>query len=190
MGNVRLLVVGTCTVLTLLLCGETIAQERQVYRYVDPDGRIVYSDRAPTAGAKDLQTKRVTGNTISTSEPSLAIQQATERFPVTLFTFSCGPACENALALLNRRGVPFATVNVEEADGQQRLQQLTGELSAPVLQVGDKMVAKGWNEAQWTTMLDQAGYPKTPARRTTQLQRPLHEPVAAQPVVPTTASAK
>src|SRR5687768_11079674 len=109
----KLLVAGGCTVLGLLLCGEPVAQDRQVYRYTDADGRIVYSDRAPTAGAKDLSTRRVRGNTIETSGVPLAVQQASERFPVTLYTFACGVACDNALALLNRRGVPFATVNVE-----------------------------------------------------------------------------
>jgi hypothetical protein len=40
-------------------------------------------------------------------------------------------------------------------------------MTAPVLQVGDKLVAKGYNEARWTTMLDEAGYPKAPAPRRT-----------------------
>lgn len=172
----RLLIVGGCTTLMILLCGEPVAQDRQVYRYTDADGRVVYSDRAPTSGAKDLSTRRVSGNTIETSGLSLAVQQATDRFPVTLYTFACGEPCDNAQALLNRRGVPFATVNVEEGDNVQKLQALTGEQSAPVLQVGDKLVQKGFNEGMWNSMLDQAGYPKTPARRTTQAVRPLSEP--------------
>src|SRR5687768_2469577 len=142
----RLMIVTGCTTLMVLLCGEPVAQDRQVYRYTDADGRVVYSDRAPTSGAKDLSTKRVRGNTIETSEMPIAMQQATERFPVTLYTFNCGATCDNAQALLNRRGVPFSTVNVEEGDGAQRVQALTGETSAPVLQVGDKMIQKGFNE--------------------------------------------
>src|SRR5687767_13709043 len=161
----QLLVAGGCTLLGLLLCGEPVAQERQVYRYVDADGRVVYSDRAPTAPAKDLTTRRVRGNTIDTSEMPIALQQAADRFPVTLYTFNCGPTCDNAQALLNRRGVPYSTVNVEDGDNAQKLQQLTGEMSAPVLQVGDKLIQKGWNEANWNATLDQAGYPKAAARR-------------------------
>jgi len=174
----QLLMVGGCTLLGLLLCGEPVAQERQVYRYVDADGRVVYSDRAPTAPAKDLTTKRVWGNTIETSEMPIALQQATDRFPVTLYTFNCGPTCDSAQALLNRRGVPYTTVNVEEGDGAQKLQNLTGDLSVPVLLVGDKLMQKGFNEARWTSMLDQAGYPKSPAQRTAQAQCPLTEPTA------------
>lgn len=174
----KLLAAGGCAALGLLLGGEPLAQERQVYRYTDADGRVVYSDRAPTSGAKDVSTKRLRGNTIETSEMPLVVQQAAERFPVTLYTFACGPACDNALALLNRRGVPFSTVNVEENDGAERVKTLSGDLVAPVLQVGDKLVQKGFNEAKWNSLLDQAGYPKTPARRTTQPLRPLTEPTA------------
>lgn len=162
----RLLVVTGCTAALVLLCGEPVAQDRQVYRYTDSDGRVVYSDRAPTSGAKDLTARRVNGNTIETSGLPIAVQQATERFPVTLYTFACGEPCDSAQALLNRRGVPFSTVNVDEANNVQKLQALTGEQTAPVLQVGDKLVQKGFNEAKWNAMLDQAGYPKTPARRT------------------------
>ncbi|HVE51242.1 MAG TPA: glutaredoxin family protein [Casimicrobiaceae bacterium] len=181
MKRALLLTVGTCTVATTLFCGQPVAQDKPVYRYVDAEGRVVYSDRAPGSDARDVQRKRVTANTISTSEPSLVVQQASERFPVTLFTFECGLACDNALALLNRRGVPFETVNVNTAEGQQKLQQVSGDLSAPVLQVGDKLVVKGWNETRWNQTLDQAGYPKSPARRSSQGQRPLNEPIEAQP---------
>jgi glutaredoxin len=157
---------GVCIAALLVFAGSALAQERQVYRYVDADGRVVYSDRVPTAGAKDLQTKRVWGNTIETSGMPLALQQAAERFPVTLYTFNCGETCDKATGLLNRRGVPYATVDVEQAGNAEKLQQLTGELNAPVLQVGDKLIAKGFAEPQWNALLDQAGYPKAPARRT------------------------
>ena len=155
-----------CGMLALALAAGAAAQERQVYRYLDPDGRVVYSDRVPAAGAKDVQTKRVYGNTIETNETPIAVRYASERFPVTLYTFPCGEACDSAAALLNRRGIPFATVDVEDANNAEKLKQLTGEMEAPVMQVGDKLIAKGFNEAKWNAMLDQAGYPKTPARRT------------------------
>lgn len=142
------------------------AAQQQLYRYTEPDGRIVYTDRAPPANAKNAQSKRIGANFIETNELTYQAQQATERFPVTLYTFDCGEVCHNAEALLNRRGVPFSTVNVQETEGQTRLQLLTGgELQAPVLTVGDKLIAKGYSETRWQAMLDQAGYPKTPAPR-------------------------
>jgi glutaredoxin len=147
------------------MCATVIAQGQQVYRYVDKDGRVVYSDRAPPADSKDVQAKRLTSNFIESNDVPIATQQAAQKFPVTLYTFACGTLCQNAEGLLNRRGVPFTTVNVEEQKGAEQLKKLTGGQEAPVLQIGDKLIAKGFNEARWTTMLDEAGYPKTSPRR-------------------------
>jgi glutaredoxin len=155
------------------------AQDRQVYRYTDPEGRVIYSDRAPPTDARDVKAKRLGANFVENSQMPLAAQQAMERFPVTLYTFKCGELCQNAEALLNRRGVPFTTVNVEEQKGAEQLKNLTGELQAPVLQVGDKMLAKGYNEQKWQSMLDEAGYPKAPPlRRATSPTRPSEPPTA------------
>ena len=159
---------GIAGAVALVLAAGALAQQpagNQVYRYEDAQGRIVYSDRPPPPDARKTEAKRVGANYIETDAAPLATQQAAERFPVTLYTFGCGEVCQSAEALLNRRGVPFTSVNVEEPANAARLQALTGEMTAPVLQVGDKLVAKGYNEARWTTMLDEAGYPKAPAPR-------------------------
>jgi len=148
----------------LAVAGGAFAQA-QVYRYTDTDGRTVYSDRPPSSDVKNLQTKKLGANFISTSEPGYAAALAADRFPVTLYTFQCGDVCQNAESLLNRRGVPFTIVNVSEPDGQTRLQAVAPEGIAPVLTVGDKQVAKGYNEARWQAMLDEAGYPKTPPQK-------------------------
>lgn len=170
---------GILAIVALAAAASAVAQDRQVYRYTDTTGRVVYSDRPPAGEARNLQAKRVGANYVETSEVSYATQQASEKFPVTLYTFACGEVCESAEGLLNRRGVPFSTVNVEDAQGAQRLKDLTGEPNAPVLQVGDKLIAKGFNEARWQAMLDQAGYPKTPAGKRTPV-RPGAEPSAAK----------
>jgi glutaredoxin len=155
------------------------AQPQQVYRYVDKDGKVVYSDRSPPSDSKEVQAKRLSPNYIENNDVPLALTQASERFPVTLYTFACGTVCQNAEALLNRRGVPFTTVNVEDVKGAEQLQKLTGAQQAPVLQIGDKLIAKGFNEARWTAMLDDAGYPKTAPRRAAAKQ-----PAEAAPATP------
>ena len=140
-------------------------QQAQVYRYVDKDGHVVYTDRLPPDAAKDVQAKRMGGNFVQSDEMSLATREAQERFPVKLYTFPCGEVCRAAEALLNRRGVPYTTIAVDTPEGSEQLMKATGELQAPVLQIGDKQFAKGYSEARWTAMLDEAGYPKAPANR-------------------------
>jgi glutaredoxin len=160
------------------------AQTQQVYRYVDKDGHVVYSDRVPPGDSKDIQSKRLRGNVIENNDLPLAAQQAQERFPVTLYTFACGEVCTASEGLLNKRGVPFTTVNVETPDGAAQLSKNTGELRAPVLQVGDKTFVKGFSEAQWQAALDVAGYPKTQTpRRTAATRVTAPEPPAPAPDV-------
>ena len=154
-----------CGVSAALIAALATAQPQQVYRYVDKEGHIIYSDRAPPPDSKEVQAKRLSPNYIENNNSPLATVQAAQRFPVTLYTFGCGEVCQNAETLLNRRGVPYTTVNVEDQKGAEQLMKLTGAQQAPVLQVGDKLIAKGFNEARWTTMLDEAGYPKSPPRR-------------------------
>jgi glutaredoxin len=169
-----------CSIATLLFAAAVQAQDsKQVYRYVDADGRVVYSDKPPPANAKNAQTKNINSNYIETNDMSLAEQQATERFPVTLYTFACGELCDNATGLLNKRGVPFTTVDVQTPDGAKKLQAVAGEMTAPVLAVGDKLVYKGYNETRWQAMLDDAGYPKTPSPRTAQVGRAPADAAAA-----------
>ena len=155
------------------------AQVQQVYRYIDLEGRVVYSDKPPPPNAKDPQAKRVGANSIETSALSFATQQAQERYPVTLYTFSCGIICDSAQGMLNKRGVPHTVVDVSQGDGADRLMRVSGGIDAPALQVGDQF-AVGFSEAKWQGMLSDAGYPKTPAPRTT--------PVGGRPAEPSAAT--
>lgn len=177
-----------CGVFAAVIAAGAATQGQQLYRYVDKDGRIVYSDRQPPGDAKDVQAKRLGANVIESNDLPIAAQRAQERFPVTLFTFGCGEVCQSAEGLLNRRGVPFVTVNVEDPKGAEQLKKLTGELQAPVLQVGDKLVAKGYNEAKWNAMLDDVGYPKAAPRRTVPARAPA-ETAAAKSDAPQAAPA-
>jgi glutaredoxin len=175
----RVVPAGLAGAVALVLAAGALAQGNQVFRYEDAQGRVYYTDRPPPADAKKAQAKRIGANFVETDTVPLATQEATERFPVTLYTFACGDVCQTAEGLLNKRGVPFTTVNVEEPANAARLQALTGEMTAPVLQVGDKLVAKGYNEARWSAMLDEAGYPKAPPpRRTVPGARPPEPPRA------------
>ncbi|HTP47360.1 MAG TPA: glutaredoxin family protein [Casimicrobiaceae bacterium] len=178
----------------IAICGSglAISQVQQVYRYVDPEGRVVYSDKPPPPNARDAQAKRIGRNTIETSNLSYTSALAEERFPVTLYTFGCGTICDTASALLNKRGVPHTVVDVGQGDGADKLKRLTGGLDAPALQVGDQFTT-GFNENRWQSMLTDAGYPQTPAPRTAPVGRapsppPTPVPNAAVEAPPSTSA--
>lgn len=149
-------------VLSLVAVGALAADAaaQTLYRYVDANGRVVYSDQPPPPTAKDAQTRQLPENVIETDQRPLQARQAAEHFPVTLYTFDCD-VCREAQALLVKRGIPFQTVIVSEEAGAAKLKALTGKQSAPVLTIGDKEIMQGYNEQRWQAMLDEAGYPRT-----------------------------
>ena len=193
MGTVtrRALPATSLALLLALVGGSLGAQTQQVYRYIDVDGRVVYSDKPPPPTAREAQAKRIGANSIETSALDFATQQAQERYPVTLYSFACGVICDTAQGVLNKRGVPHTIVDVGQSDGADKLKKLTGGLDAPTLQVGDQY-AVGFNETRWQGMLSDAGYPKTPPPRTAPVGRApgpaTPEPTAttqtAQPTLP------
>ncbi|HEX8009482.1 MAG TPA: glutaredoxin family protein [Casimicrobiaceae bacterium] len=179
--------VGALALLALAVGTTAMAQTQQVYRYVDPDGRVVYSDKPPPPEARDAQAKRIGRNTIETSNLSFASALAQERYPVTLYSFSCGAVCDAAAALLNKRGVPHTLVDISQGDGADKLKRLTGGLDGPALQVGDQYTT-GFNENRWQAMLTDAGYPKTPAPRTAPVGKAA-QPPASEPSTTTQTAA-
>lgn len=161
MGRVRMYRMNLYLLLAVALAGFAfVAHAQTMYRYVDPTGRVVYSDQPPPPAAKDVKAKRLQENVIETDPLPFAAKEAAEKFPVTLYTFDCD-ACKEAEALLTKRGVPFTTVIVTDEEGAAKLRALTGKQAAPVLQVGEKQVITGFNSSRWQSVLDDAGYPKT-----------------------------
>ena len=179
-----------CTTLAIV----APARAQSLYRYVDRDGHVVYSDQPPPPDARGVQSKQLQGNVIDTDTTLLATRQAMQAFPVTLYTFDCGDICREAQQMLVKRGVPHATVDVTTTEGGTKLKALTGGQSAPVLQVGDKLVAVGYNESRWQSLLDQAGYPKNaPPLRTGAGVAPAHAagtPAAGSTAKPGAATAR
>ena len=174
-----------CGAIAGMIVAGAAAQDQPIYRYVDPNGRIIYSDHVPPPDAKSVEAKKLSPNLIETDQVALATQRAQDRFPLTLYTFPCGDVCDRAEALLNRRGVPYKTVDVQEQSGAEKLKKLTGELQAPVLQAGDKLMVKGFSEVQWQMLLDNAGYPPAPpTRRAAPAAAPAKAAEAPAPAAP------
>jgi glutaredoxin len=149
-------------VLTLSLLAALPAAADSLYRWVDETGRVHYSDQPPPPKTKNAIQKSYKGSVIESGD-SYGLRQAKERFPVILYTSSCGPACEMGQQLLDKRGIPYSTKDVENnADTQKALRELTGNLRIPTLVVGSQKLT-GFEDSQWNSALDAAGYPKTPA---------------------------
>ncbi len=149
-------------VLALLLAAQ--AHAAQLYRWVDADGKVHYTDKQPPKDAKDIEKKRVSTRADDVQLP-YAVKRAAETFPVTVFNADCGDACDAARKLLEKRGIPYADRNARDAEVQVELKKITGGVvEVPVMLVG-RVTVKGWEPGQWNNALDAAGYPKTASMR-------------------------
>jgi glutaredoxin len=150
----------TLAILLLATLAAAPVQADRVYTWTDPaTGKTVFSDQPPPPSLKGQQ-KDLKNNSIDTSGPGYAMKQAMKNAPVTLFANECGEPCDNARKLLKKRNVPFTLKNPEtQAKYADELKKLAGGMTVPVLQIGSK-TAKGFEAGQWSTLLDEAGYPQ------------------------------
>ena len=148
--------------MVITLAFVSVADAQQVYRWVDADGRVQYSDQAPPVGTKNVQEKNVSGSSIQNNELSLVAQDAQKKNPVTIYVSECGESCDAAKAYLGKRGIPHTVVDpTRTIELNKKFKEETGGTVVPVIKIGEKRLS-GWSESAWSGALDAAGYPKTP----------------------------
>ncbi len=147
--------------LLLLALVTTPSLAGEVYRWVDPQGRVHYSDQPPPPTAKDSRQLSGKGNVVEVDKQSYDSRQAHARSPVVLYaTGSCGVVCDDAKAHLSKRGVQFTVKDpAKDPEIAVELKKLVGAVEVPVVVVG-KSHQKGFSAASWDGLLDSAGYPK------------------------------
>lgn len=149
-------------VASVLAVPALVGAQQTVYKWTDKDGKVHFSDSPPPPDAKKTEQKTLGGGFAETSNLPYATQVAMKKSPVTLYTGTdCGDACVQGRGLLSKRGIPFSERDAQgNADAAEALKKLVGGLEVPVLVVGESKV-KGYEEGQWNSMLDGAGYPRT-----------------------------
>ena len=165
-----------------------VAAQADLYRWLDADGKVQYSDQPPPANIKQVEKMKATGGKPSDAPLPYVLQQAVKNFPVTLYSSECGDACTRARQLLMKRGIPYTVMDATDPEAQEELRKLTGgPLEVPVLKVG-RDALRGFEEGRWNTSLDAAGYPQTavsPLRPPTKPTKPAAAtPPATAPISP------
>jgi hypothetical protein len=152
----------TFALLWLLAMFAVPASGAEMYRWVDDKGVVNYTPYPPPANIKKVETKRLGGNTVQTSEGSYSLQQATKNFPITLYATDCGELCNSARAHLKKRGIPYNEKNPTDAKEIDEFKKVSGGgMEIPLLVVGSLKTIKGYLASDWDATFDQAGYPST-----------------------------
>ena len=144
-----------------LLAGAGAVCAQQVYRIVGPDGKVTFSDRAPSNDAPAAAERTATApgeQTGAGSNLPYRLGQIAARFPVTLYTAAdCAP-CASARSLLVGRGIPFTERTVTSNEDIDALKRLSGGTSLPFGTIGNQQL-QGFSDSEWTQYLNAAGYP-------------------------------
>ena len=155
------------------------------YKVVGPDGKVTYTDTPPPSSSGVKVTRLGAGGSAASEVTMpLELRQATQRYPVTLYTMKVCEPCDGARKLLRQRGVPFAEKLVISGEDGDELLRLSGGRDAPTLTIGAQ-VLRGLSAEVWNSYLDSAGYPREsrlPANYQYPAATPLTEPPAAPPV--------
>ncbi|NVM91665.1 glutaredoxin [Variovorax sp. SG517] len=146
----------------VLVAAGAVAQP--VYRQVDKNGKVTFSDRAPSASTEPApaagQPGSAPSSTANTSGLPYELRQVAQRYPVTLYSGDeCGP-CGAARTLLITRGIPFEERTVKSNADIEALQRLSNQNALPLLTIGSQQL-KGFSDVEWSQYLDAAGYPKS-----------------------------
>jgi glutaredoxin len=171
-------------------------QAQQLYRSVDANGKVSFSDQPPQT-SKDGKisaarngkfaepTTSGSGNSILPAD----LRDTAAKFPVTLYTGKdCAP-CATARNALRTRGIPFTEKTIDTNEDIDSLNRLFGGSSLPSATIGGQQL-KGYSDQEWTQYLDAAGYPKTsilpaayrsPAPTPMVAKTPAAQPAAAAP---------
>lgn len=177
-------------VLAAALCAlacSSLAQAQSVYRIVGPDGKVTFSDRAPSEDAEPALTANQSAAPSGTSTLPYSLRQVASRFPVTLYTGAdCAP-CVSARNLLTGRGVPFNERTVSSNEDITELGRLGGGSSLPFGTIGGQHLT-GFSDSEWTQYLDAAGYPKKSELPSNYRQPSATPLVAVKPVAPKPAA--
>jgi glutaredoxin len=128
-----------------------------IYRWVDADGRIFYSDSPPRQS--DARPVKLPSNTVApvTPAPRAKPAAATAGEKVTLYTTTWCGYCKKARAYLNARNIPFDDVDVETTDRGRREYREMGGNGVPVIFVGSQRM-DGYDQSGLEGMLRAGGW--------------------------------
>jgi glutaredoxin len=144
-------------ILGLLLLAN--AQAAELYRSIDKDGKVHYSD-TPLIGSEDVERLKLDNAPTPDENLPYETKRAMQNFPVTLYTFpECGLPCQQGRELLVKRGVPFTDKSLVKQEDIDAFRKASGGSQVPALTIG-KTWLKEFNDVEWNNELDFAGYPK------------------------------
>lgn len=129
-----------------------------LFKIVNPDGTVTYSDRPPPSQQGRAQPLNTRTAPAPEAALPLALREAAQRYPVTLYVGNDCAACEQARSFLRERGVPHAERLVSTRAESELMGRTLGGSELPSVTIGTQAI-RGFAADEWRDYLDAAGYP-------------------------------
>ncbi len=148
--------------LTAALLGSA-ATAQTVYKSVGADGKIVYSDRAPTEGRLEKTMKFELASSALPASAASYMEQFRKTHPagaaapadargVTLYSAVWCGYCRKAKAWLGEHGVSYTDIDIDAPGGTAALAQATGGRSGIPVLVVDGHALNGFSVGAYEAM--------------------------------------
>jgi glutaredoxin len=168
----------------LVLLGTTA--QAQIYRSVDAQGRVIFSDQAPPVATPSRAIRAGSDAASSGTGLPYELGQIAARYPVTLYSGNdCSPCAAGRTYLVNR-GIPFTEKTVTSFEDLEALKRLSAEAGLPLLGIGGQRL-KGFSATEWGQFLDVAGYPTQSQLPPSYRQVEATPLISLQPATPATS---
>lgn len=150
-------ILGSMNKIAILVAGGMLlaasAQAQNLYKWVDADGNVTYQD-SPPPGETDAAPPYALDPVVAAEEAEGALPDV----PVTLYSVPVCDACDLVRHILEKYGVPFEEKDAtKDTEVQKEVRELAGQLSVPVLAVGDAVIT-GYSSSGITAELTSAGF--------------------------------
>jgi glutaredoxin len=141
---------------SFMLLGITPAQAGKLYKLVDEQGNITYSDTRPDSDAGSVEEQDVSP---AAGEESAGLDQLADDTPIMFYSVPECAACDMVRTYLGNTGFPYTELQVDDDyDAQQKMKAAVGNLNVPTVTVGGRTLS-GFNASALDAVLDVAGYP-------------------------------
>lgn len=139
----------------------------------DDEGNTSFQEQRCPPGSQAVVTKKIR---TESQRAAATLKKLQQDKPVVLFRVNDCEACDQVSGYLRCQDVPFTEKNVSnDSAAQEELLHRTGELSVPVVTIGDEVV-NGYSKETLTRYLDAAGYPGDTEAETASVQAVSHRP--------------
>jgi glutaredoxin len=118
----------------------------EVYRWVDDDGTVHFSEHPPDDADLDAESRELNPEDVNTAE-SIDVERVESRVEsgdeadnaeVVMYSASWCPICDKARAYFESNGIPFQEYDVEQSKKGKRVYQRMDVSGVPVIIVGDR----------------------------------------------------